>query len=217
MKKCAIYARVSTVEQRVENQLYDLRQFAAKRGYEVVAEYTDIGVSGAKARRQGLDNMLRDARKHKFGVILVASFDRIARSTKHFLQVVDELESLEVKFVSRREDVSTDGSMGRLFLTMIASIAELKADLIRERIKAGMRRRKLEGLPCGRTPLDVDRNAIVRDRLAGLSLTKCARKYGVSRASVLRFVGKAQRQEITALGESIPLPVERPSAGECVA
>jgi len=89
MKKCAVYARVSTPEQRVDNQLYDLRQFAAQRGLEVACEYTDVGISGRKARRPGLEAMLRDARKRKFSVLIVAAFDRVARSTKHFLSVVD--------------------------------------------------------------------------------------------------------------------------------
>jgi DNA invertase Pin-like site-specific DNA recombinase len=192
MKKCAVYARVSTLEQHVETQLYDLRQLAQNRGFEVVAEYTDYGVSGAKARRPGLDTLMADARKRKFSVVLVAAFDRVARSTKHFLQVIDEFDSLGIEFVSRRENVDTSGPMGRLFLTLIGSIAELEADLIKERIRAGMRRRRLEGLPMGRQPLDVDREAIVAARLSGMSLSKVAKKYGVSRASVIRFVRNAQ-------------------------
>ncbi len=192
MKRAAIYARVSTPEQHVETQLYDLRQLAAQRGFEVVAEFTDNGVSGTKARRHGLDSLMADARKRKFSVVLVAAFDRVARSTRHFLQVTSELDSLGVEFVSRRENIDTSGPMGRLFLTLIASIAELEADLIKERIRAGMRRRRLEGLPLGRQPLDVDRDALVADRLSGMSLTKTAKKYGVSRASVIRFVRNAQ-------------------------
>ena len=90
MKSCAIYARVSTTDQRVDNQLYDLRLFAEQRGYQVVAEYTDVGISGSKARRPGLDSMLREGRKRAFNVLIVAAFDRIARSTKHFLGVVDD-------------------------------------------------------------------------------------------------------------------------------
>ena len=192
MKKCAVYARVSTLEQHVEMQLYDLRQLAQKRGFEVVAEYTDHGVSGAKARRPGLDTLMADARKRKFSVVLVAAFDRVARSTKHFLQVIDEFDSLGIEFVSRRENVDTSGPMGRLFLTLIGSIAELESELIRERIRAGMRRRRLEGLPLGRVPLDVDHEALVADRLSGMSLTQTAKKYLVSRASVIRFVRNAQ-------------------------
>jgi DNA invertase Pin-like site-specific DNA recombinase len=194
MKKCALYARVSTPEQHIETQLCDLRKFAEQRGYEVVAEYTDIGVSGTKARRPGLDAMMKDARKRKFNVVLVAAFDRMARSTKHFLQVMDEFDDLGIEFVSRRENVDTTGAMGRLFLTLIGSIAELESDLIRERIKAGMRRRKLEGFKLGRQPLDVNHAALVHDRLSGMSLTDTARKYGVSRASVVRFVRESQKK-----------------------
>jgi DNA invertase Pin-like site-specific DNA recombinase len=166
MKRAAIYARASTPEQHVETQLYDLRQLAAQRGFEVVAEYTDQGISGTKARRPGLDALMGDARKSKFSIVLVAAFDRVARSTKHFLQVMDEFDDLGIEFVSRRENVDTSGVMGRLFLTLVASIAELEGILIRERIRAGMRRRKLEGYRLGRQPLDVDREAIVADRLA---------------------------------------------------
>ncbi len=193
-KKCCLYARVSTPEQHVKTQLCDLRKFAEQRGYEVVCEYTDIGISGTKARRPGLDAMLKDARRRKFSVVLVAAFDRMARSTRHFLQVMDELNDLGIEFVSRRENVDTTGAMGRLFVTLIGCIAELEADLIRERIKAGMRRRKLEGFKLGRQPLDVNHAALVRDRLAGMSLTNTAQKYGVSRASVVRFVREFQKQ-----------------------
>jgi DNA invertase Pin-like site-specific DNA recombinase len=194
MKKCALYARVSTPEQHVETQLCDLRKLAEQRGFEVVCEYTDVGVSGKNARRPGLDAMMKDAGKRKFNVVIVAAFDRMARSTKHFLHVVDELDGLDIEFVSRRENIDTTGAMGRMFLTLIGSIAELESDLIRERIKAGMRRRKLEGFKLGRQPLDVNHAALVRDRLAGMSLTNTAKKYGVSRASVVRFVRESQKQ-----------------------
>ena len=197
MKKCAIYARVSTTDQRVDNQLYDLRLFAQQRGFEVACEYTDVGYSGSKARRPGLDAMLRDARKRKFAVVIVAAFDRLARSTRHFLSVVDELDSLGIEFVSRRENIATDGPVGRLFLTVISCIAELESDLIKERIRAGMRRRKMDGLPCGRQPLDVDHDAIVADRLGGLSLTETAKRHGISRASVVRFVQEARLRGVT--------------------
>ena len=196
-RKCAIYARVSTPEQRVDNQLYDLRLFAQQRGFEVACEYTDVGVSGSKARRPGLDLMLKDARKRKFSVLIVSAFDRLARSMKHFLSVVDELDGLGIDFFSRRENIATDGAVGRLFLTIISSIAELESDLIRERIRAGMRRRKMDGLPCGRQPLDVDHDAIVADRLGGMSLTATAKRHGISRASVVRFVREASLRGVT--------------------
>jgi DNA invertase Pin-like site-specific DNA recombinase len=96
MKRAAIYVRVSTADQHVESQLYDLRELAAKRGFEIAHEYEDRGISGTKARRPGLDALLADARRKKFSVVLVAAFDRIARSTKNFLQIIDELDSLGV-------------------------------------------------------------------------------------------------------------------------
>ena len=191
MKKAAIYCRVSTSDQRVESQLYDLRELAAQRGIEVVAEYQDCGISGSKARRPGLDALMQDARKKNFSVVLVAAFDRVARSVRHFLQVIDELESLGVVFVSRREQVDTSGMMGRLFLTLIGSIAELESDLIRERVRAGMRRAKLEGRQIGRARLDVNREQVVQDRRTGMSLTLVARKHSISRASVCRLMKEA--------------------------
>jgi DNA invertase Pin-like site-specific DNA recombinase len=141
--------------------------------------------------------MLKDAHKKKFGVVIVAAFDRVARSTKHFLSVVDELTDLQIEFISRRENIATDGPMGRLFLTIISSIAELESDLIKERIRAGMRRRKLDGLPVGRQPLDVDRDAIVAARLRGNSLTEVASRFNCSRASVVRWVREARLRGVT--------------------
>jgi DNA invertase Pin-like site-specific DNA recombinase len=142
MPRAAVYARVSTPDQCIENQLYELRELAARRGYEIVHEYTDIG-SGSKARRAGLDALLAAAHRRKFDLVLVSAFDRVARSVKHFLTVVDELNDLGIEFVSARENIDTTGSMGRMFITLISSIAELERSLIIERINAGMRRRKL--------------------------------------------------------------------------
>jgi DNA invertase Pin-like site-specific DNA recombinase len=192
MKKAAIYARVSTTDQHVESQLYDLRELAVQRSLEVVHEYQDWGVSGRRARRPGLDALMADARRKNFTVVLVAAFDRVARSVKHFLQVMDEFESLGIEFVSRRENLDTSGPMGRLFLTLIGSIAELESDLIRERVLAGMRRAKLDGVRIGRAPRDVDRPAIVRDRLTGMTLTAVSRKWRVSRSLVYKLVKRAR-------------------------
>jgi DNA invertase Pin-like site-specific DNA recombinase len=196
VKQAAIYARVSTPDQHLETQLYDLRKLAAQRGFEVVREYCDRGVSGGK-RRPSLDAMMNDARRGEFSVVLVAAFDRIARSTKNFLEIVDELRELDIEFVSAREAIDTSGPMGRMFLTMVGSIAELERSLIVERIRAGMRRAKLEGQRLGRTPLDVDRAAIVRDRLSGMSLTQTAKRHRVSRATVVRLVKEATQRQVT--------------------
>ncbi len=214
MQRAAIYARVSTPEQCLENQLYDLREMASRRGYEVVNEYTDVG-SGTKTRRAGLDALLADAHRRRFDIVLVAAFDRVARSVKHFLAVVDELSDLGIEFVSARENIDTSGAMGRMFIVMVSSIAELERSLIVERIKAGMRRRRLEGYRLGRTPLDVDHQSLVSDRMSGMSLTQVAKKYGVSRASVVRFSKQAKLAGNTSVGDFPPAPVT--ASVECVA
>lgn len=160
MKKAAIYARVNTVDQHIESQLYEHRQLAQQTGLEVVKEYTDKGVSGLKARRPGLDALMADARQRKFSVVLVAAFDRVAHSTKHFSHVMDELDSLGIQFVSDLENIDTSGPMGRLFMTFICAIAELESDLIRDRIREGMRLARLQtssyrqGTPRYRSPAD---------------------------------------------------------------
>jgi DNA invertase Pin-like site-specific DNA recombinase len=213
MKKAAIYARVSTPDQCIENQLYELRELAARRGYEIVHEYTDVG-SGSKSRRAGLDALLADAHRRQFSIVLVAAFDRVTRSVKHFLTVVDELNDLGIEFVSARENIDTTGSMGRMFITLISSIAELERSIIIERIKAGMRRRRLEGYRLGRATLSVDHQALVRDRLSGMSLTAVGKKYGVSRASVVRFTREAVKRESPQVGEFQPATVLEPV--ECV-
>jgi DNA invertase Pin-like site-specific DNA recombinase len=199
--KAAIYVRVSTADQHVESQLYDLRELAVKRGFQIVKEYRDCGVSGRKARRPALDALIVDARQRKFSIVLVAAFDRVARSVKHFLQVMDEFDSLGITFISGRENVDTSGPMGRLFLTLIGSFAELESDLIRERVLAGMRRAKLDGVRIGRIPLNIDRRAIVRDRLSGMTLTAVAKKWGISRSLVCKLVKRSQAGD-----ESLVLP-----------
>jgi DNA invertase Pin-like site-specific DNA recombinase len=195
-KRAALYVRVSTVDQHPETQLLDLREMAALRGYEIVRTYEDR-ISGAKAKRPGLDQLMADARKRRFEIVVVWAFDRMARSVRHFLEILDELNHLGIEFVSFRENIDTGGPLGRAMVVIVGAIAELERNLIVERIRAGMRRAKLEGQRLGRVPLDVDHGALVSDRLSGMSLTATAKKYGVSRASVVRFVREAQRRNAT--------------------
>ena len=187
MKRAALYMRVSTLDQHPETQLLDLRQMAAQRGLEIVHEYTDR-ISGAKARRPGLDQMMGDARRGQFDVVLVWASDRIARSVKHFLEVLDELNRLNIEYVIFRENIDTGGPLGRAIVVIIGAIAELERNLIVERVRAGMRRARLEGRHIGRRPLDLDREAIVRDRQHGQSLGQIARAHRASRATIHRII-----------------------------
>ncbi len=187
MKRAALYMRVSSLDQHPETQLHDLRQMAAQRGYEIVQEYTDR-ISGAKARRPGLEDLLRDARRGRFDAVLVWASDRIARSVKHFLEVLDELNRLNIEFVSFREQIDTGGPLGRAVVVIIGAIAELERNLIIERVRAGMRRARLEGRHIGRTPLTLDHQAICRDRCRGQSLRQIAKGHRVSTATIQRVL-----------------------------
>ncbi len=187
MKRVALYLRVSTLDQHPETQLLDLRQMAVQRDYEIVREYTDR-ISGTKARRPGLDEMMADARRGRFDVVLVWASDRLARSVKHFLEVLDELNHLHVEFVSFREQIDTGGPLGRAMVIIIGCIAELERSLIVERVRAGMRRAKLEGRHIGRKPLELDRIGILRDRNQGQSLGQLAKTYRASRTTIHRVL-----------------------------
>jgi len=189
MKRAALYLRVSTVDQHPETQLHDLRQMAAQRGYEIVHEYTDR-ISGAKARRPGLDQMMTDARRGRFDVVLVWASDRIARSVKHFLDVLDELNRIGVEYVSFREQLDTGGPLGRAIVIIIGAVAELERNLIIERVRAGMRRARLEGQRIGRAPLVLDNVAIQQDRERGQSIREIARGHSVSTATIQRVLRK---------------------------
>ena len=189
MKRAVLYMRVSSLDQHPETQLHDLRQMAAQRGLEIVHEYTDR-ISGAKARRPGLDQMLADARRGRFDVVLVWASDRIARSVKHYLEVLDELNRLNVEFISFRENIDTAGPLGRAIVVIIAAIAELERSLIVERVRAGMRRARLEGTHIGRQPLTLDHEAIHRDRCQGQSLRRIAKGHRISTATVQRVLSR---------------------------
>jgi DNA invertase Pin-like site-specific DNA recombinase len=199
MKRAALYCRVSTIDQHPETQLIDLRQFAANKGFQIVGEYTDHGYCGARARRPGLDRMMDDARRHRFDVVVVWSCDRLARSTKHLLQVLDELNGFGIQFLSQREAIDTDGPLGRAIIVIISAIAELERSLIIERVRAGMRRARLEGRQIGRARLDLDRAQVIQDRRSGMSLTQVAKKHGISRASVCRLMKEASSTPETSV------------------
>jgi DNA invertase Pin-like site-specific DNA recombinase len=191
-KRAALYTRVSTLDQNPQTQLYDLRTLAQQRGLEIVKEYTDRGISGARARRPALDELLRDARRGQFDVVLVWACDRLARSVRHFLEVLDDLNHLGIEFISYRENIDTAGPLGRAVVVIIGAIAELERNLIIERVRAGMRRARLEGRHIGRKPLLIDRAGVLRERAQGRSLTQIAQTFRFSRASVSRILKEAK-------------------------
>lgn len=191
-KRAAIYTRVSTVDQNLHTQLLDLHQLASQRGYEIIHQYADQ-ISGTKARRPGLGELMRDARRGLFDVVLVWACDRIARSTRHFLEILDELNHLNIEFVSFREQIDTGGPLGRAIVIIIGAVAELERSLIVERVRAGLRRAKLEGRHIGRKPLELDRDGIFCDRRRGQSLRQIARYHRISTATVRRVLASQEK------------------------
>src|ERR1035437_10912976 len=142
MKRAVLYARVSTFDQHPETQLLDLRRLAEQRGFEIVHEYIDK-ISGAKAKRPALDEVLAAAHRREFDVVLVWAADRVARSVRHFLEVLDTLNHLNVEFVSFRENLDTGGPLGRGVVIIIGAVAEVGRNLIIERGRGGVGRARV--------------------------------------------------------------------------
>ena len=188
--RVAIYARVSTKghNQDPETQLIALREYAKARGFDVVDEYVDVGISGSKESRPALNRLMTDARRRRFDSVLVARFDRFARSTRHLIQALEEFNALGVDFISLSESLDTSTPMGKMVYTVIAAVAELERSLIRDRVMMGLERAKAQGKQLGRPPTEVDEEAICRLREKGISLRDIGKKMGVSRTKVLRVL-----------------------------
>lgn len=164
--RAALYARVSTSngQQDPEMQLRELRQFAAARGWQIVEEFTDRGVSGSKDRRPALDMLMTAARGRKFDVLLTWKLDRFARSLKHLVTAIAEFEALGVQFVSLRDNLDLTTPSGRLMFHVIGAMAEFERTLIQERVCAGLRNARAKGKLLGRPKLQ-DVSALSRTTL----------------------------------------------------
>jgi putative DNA-invertase from lambdoid prophage Rac len=185
--RIAIYARVSTSDQSCEMQLHELRQYVAKLGWEVFAEYVDTGFSGASASRPQLDQLLRDARLRKFEAVLVWKLDRWGRSVAHCVRSIQELVSLGIRFLSPTEsiDTGTENPMSRFLLHLFAAFAEMERGIIRERVCAGVRAAKARGTALGRPRRVFRRDEAVRLREQGMSWRKVAQTLNLPMSTVI--------------------------------
>ena len=188
--KAAIYARVSTVDQEPENQLQELRRYVQARDW-TAAEYVDRGVSGAKDRRPALDDLVRDARRRRFDVLVCWRLDRLGRNLKHLITLLDELQALGVAFVSLAEGIDATTPAGKLQMHILGAISEFERGRIRERVLAGLQRARREGKrlgrPKGRLPMEG------LQRVAGLPVHVAAERLGVSRSTVKRWRRQVQQ------------------------
>ena len=167
--RAAIYARVSTLDQEPENQLAELRKYVQARGWSA-HEYTDKGISGAKDQRPALDQLVRDAKRRKFDVLICWRLDRLGRSLKHLVTWLDELQVLGIAFVSLAEGIDATTPAGKLQMHILAAIAEFERARIAERVRAGLARaracRRLGRRPHALTPADLERTAHLSVRQA---------------------------------------------------
>jgi len=185
MKVC-LYARVSTHGQDPEVQLGALRAHAAQRGLQLVDEFVDLGVSGAKERRPALDRLMKAAWAGAFQTVMVWRFDRFARSVKHLVSALDTFRALDVAFVSLHEQLDTSTPIGQAMFTIIGAMAQLERDIIRERVKAGLERARARGIRLGRPAVAVDLAHLQALRREGHSTAEIARHMRCSRSTVRR-------------------------------
>src|SRR6478752_5037920 len=181
-KRAAIYVRVSTDKQTVENQLRELRQIAERRGWQIVEEYHDAGISGAKGRdqRPGLDQMLKDASKRKFDVVMAWAIDRLGRSLIDLLGTIQHLEAVGVDLYLDQQALDTTTPAGRLMFQVTGAFAEFERSMIRQRVRAGLQRAKAQGKKLGRPFVDaaLERKAQVELR-KGTGVIKTAKLVGL--------------------------------------
>lgn len=183
--RTAVYARVSTTDQQIENQLLELRRYAEARGWTISREYVDIGVSGAKDRRPALDQLVADAKRRRFDVLVVWRLDRLGRSLKHLITLLEEFAALSVAFVSLSEGIDATTPAGKLQMHILGAIAEFERGRIRERVVAGLQRAKVQGKVLGRPKAVVPYGRLAT--IAHLSLTDGSVALGISRSTLRRW------------------------------
>lgn len=190
----AIYCRVSTLtNQSVEMQLRDLRQLAERRDFDVLREYCDEGISGARNSRPALDEMLADAKRGKFRVLLVWKLDRLGRSLAHLVRLLEDLRACNVELVSFSEGLDFTTTTGKLLYQVLSAFAEFERDSIRERVRSGLRNARAKGKRLGRPKVFVDRSRIAHLRDKGLSWSKIGDILEVGEGTVRRAAQASAR------------------------
>jgi len=193
-KRAAIYLRVSTDGQTVENQRLDLEKLASLRGWRIIASYEDAGISGTKGRdkRPGLDALLKDARRRKFDLAVFWAIDRLGRSTATVASTMDELAEAGIGMFAFKESMDTSTAHGRAMLEMAAVFARLEREMIKERVVAGLARARAEGKRLGRPPIgNKIRAAILELRSKGFGKLKIAKQLRVGVGTVTRTIAAA--------------------------
>jgi DNA invertase Pin-like site-specific DNA recombinase len=189
MKRVAIYSRVSTLDgkQTVENQLRDLHQAADRLDWNIVATFSDEGISGAKGRdkRPGLDAMMKGIAHKDFDMVATWSVCRLGRSLQHLVHLLGELDARGVDLYLHVQAIDTSTPSGRAMFQMLGVFAEFERAMISERVKAGLARSQKKG---GRPPLDwLKKQKIERLLDRGVSINATAKRMKVGVATVHRI------------------------------
>jgi DNA invertase Pin-like site-specific DNA recombinase len=189
---CVLYMRVSTKGhgQTTDTQAVALREYAQRRGFEIIEEYRDEGISGSKNSRPALDRLMKDARARKFDVVVVARFDRFARSVSHLLRALEEFNHLGIDFVSLSESIDTSTPMGKMIFTVLGAVAELERNLIKERVHMGISRARKQGKQLGRPKRIFDREK-AQTMVLTMSVRQAAHQLGVSRGVLERALSES--------------------------
>ena len=188
--RAAFYLRVSTAGQTTENQRLQLQQVADARGWEIVGIFTDVA-SGARDDRPQLAAVMKAVRRGQVDLVAVQALDRLGRSSKHLIGLVDELNHLGVDLFSYRETVDTSSPMGRVILTVFSALAEFELAVLKERTCAGLERAKARGKILGRPRKDnVDVKRALELVKGGMSKKAVARELSVPRTSLLRALDR---------------------------
>ena len=193
MKRAAIYARVSTQGQTVNNQLQELRNVAERHGWEIVSEYKDSGISGAKGRdkRPQFDAMLKAANRREFDVIMSWSVDRLGRSLQHLVEFLQDVHAKGVDLYLHQQNIDTSTPSGKAMFQMVGVFAEFERAMIQERVKAGLARARKEGKVLGRPKVsEVTEADIHKLREQGMGILKIAKVLGIGTSVVQRVVNE---------------------------
>lgn len=186
MNKVALYLRVSTAQQTVENQRLELEKYAGRQDWSIVKVYEDSGISGSRSDRPALQAMLKDAAKGKFSILVVWKIDRLARSVADLLNILQVLRGHGVDFISTTQAIDTTTSYGKMVMTFLGAIAEFERETIIERVKSGIQRAKEQGIRLGRPKAGVDVQRALAMKQSGASLREIAKKLGVGTGTVYR-------------------------------
>lgn len=190
--RVAVYLRVSTDDQTVENQRLELAAYIDGRGWTISREYADEGISGSKERRPALDELLQDSRRRRFDMVIVWSLDRLGRNLRHLVTLLDELQGLNIALVSLRDGLDLSSAAGRLQMQILAALAEFERSRLRERTISGLRRAKAQGKRLGR------RRASEPPMPIALTVREAAKQWGVSKSTAARWITTGQTPTETA-------------------